>query len=94
MSGAEGRIADLRRRAELEREALAGAVEEIAEQIERHRTKWKLLGALAGGAAVAGTVGWKLFGSKSPAVRIAKAASVASVGLGVARALVRLRRFL
>jgi hypothetical protein len=88
------RLAELKRCAAEEREALAVAVEDIREEIERRKTRWKVFGALAGGAAAAGTIGWKLLGSSSPAARIGKAASVASVGLGVARGLIRLRRFL
>jgi hypothetical protein len=88
------RIAALQRDAEAERVALAIAIDDIREEVERRRTQFKILTALAGGAAALGTVGWKLFGSKSPAARIGKAASVVSVGLGLARVLVRLRRFL
>jgi len=84
----------LRRDAESERAALAIAIEDIREEFERRRTQFKILSALAAGAAAVGTVGWKLFGSRSPAARIGKAASVVSVGLGLARVLVRLRRFL
>lgn len=94
MTDSSGRIEQLRRRGELERDALAGAVENIADEIERRRARWKLIGGLTGGALAAGVIGWKLFGAGSPAVRIGKAASAASVGLGVARGLARLRRFL
>ena len=94
MSEEDQRLAELRRSAEHEREALTVAVEDIREQIERRRTQWKIFVALAGGAAAAGTIGWKLFGPKSPAARIGNAASMASVGLGLARGLIRLRRFL
>ena len=96
MSDAEERerFADLKRSAQAEREALVFVVEDIREELERRRARWKVLGMLAGGAAAAGTIGWKLFGSRSPAAKIGKAASVASVGLGLARALIRLRRFL
>ncbi len=94
MTESAERISDLRRRADLEREELAGALSEITQEFERHRTRWKIFGALAGGAAAAGAIGWKLFGPGSSAKRIGRAASAASVGLGVARALVKLRRFI
>ncbi len=94
MSDAIERITDLRRRGDLEREELAEVLSEITDEFERHRTRWKIFGAVAGGAAAAGAIGWKLFGPGSSAARIGKAASAASVGLGVARALVKLRRFL
>jgi hypothetical protein len=94
MTDASSRIDGLRRRGEAEREALAGAVEDIADEIERRRTRWKVFGAVAGGAAAAGAIGWKLFGPGSSAARIGKAASAASVGLGIARGLVKLRRFI
>jgi hypothetical protein len=88
------RMTALQRDAEAERAALAVAIEDIRDEIERRRTQFKIVTALAGGAAAVGAVGWKLFGSRSPAARIGKAASVVSVGLGLARVLVRLRRFL
>jgi hypothetical protein len=94
VSEREARIADLTRRGALEREALSTSVAEVSEVVSRRKTQWKVTGAIVGAIAASGAIAYKLFGRSSPAARIGKAASAASIGLGLLRALLRLRRFL
>ncbi|HEY6147405.1 MAG TPA: hypothetical protein VIZ69_06890, partial [Thermoanaerobaculia bacterium] len=88
------RIAELTRRGAVERAALSTSVTEISGVVSRRKSQWKWAGALAGTVAAAGTIAYKLFGSASPAARIGKAASTASIGVGLLRAFLKLRKFL
>jgi len=88
------RLEELTRRAERQRLLLAESLGSVAADVRRHRTAWKFAGATATGLAAAATGAWKLFGRNSPAARIGKAASGASIALGLGRAFFRLRRFL
>ncbi len=92
MSGRAERLERLRRRGELERDRLADSVAEISDEAARRRRAWKITGRIAAGLAAAGTVAYKLLGKASPAARLGRAASAASVLLGLARAFLRLRR--
>lgn len=87
------RVAELLRRAEQEREQLVGTLADILEEVERRRLQWKMAGMIAGGLAAAGTVAYKLFGRFSLSARLGRVASVASLLLGLSRAVLRLRRF-
>ena len=91
---AESRIDELTRRAERERRLLAESLGSVVDDVRRHKTAWKVAGATATGLVTAGTAAWKLFGRNSPARRIGKAASGASILLGLGRAFFRIRRFL
>lgn len=91
--GAE-RLEELSRRADRQRLLLAESLGSVAEDVRRHRTAWKFAGATATGLAAAATAAWKLFGRNSPAVRIGKAASGASIVIGLGKAFFRLRKFL
>ena len=88
------RLTELATRGALERRRLAGAVFDVAGDIQRHRVRWKIAGVAATGVATAGTVAWKLFGKSSPAAKIGKAASATSILLGLGKAFLRIRRFL
>jgi hypothetical protein len=94
VSKAETRIDELSKRAERERRLLAESLGSVADDVRRHKTAWKVAGATATGLVTAGAAAWKLFGRNSPARRIGKAASGASILLGLGRAFFRLRRFL
>lgn len=93
-SDAEDRIGELTRRADRERRLLAESLGSVAADVRRHKTAWKFAGATATGLAATATAAWRLFGRNSPAARIGKAASGASILLGLGRAFFRLRRFL
>jgi hypothetical protein len=92
--GVDARLEELTRRAERERLLLAESLGSVASDVRRHRMAWKFAGATATGLAAAATGAWKLFGRNSAAAKIGKAASGASILLGLGRAFLRLRRFL
>jgi len=89
----EERIEALRRQGEIEREALARQVTELHGEIESRRSRWKTLGLLAGWAAAAGTVAYKLFGRSSMSARLGRLATAISVIFSIGRAVGRSRRF-
>jgi hypothetical protein len=93
MTGREDRIAALIARGREERGSLAAATVEIREEVERRRAQWKLASMLATGAAAAGTIAYRLFGSSSLSARIARSASVLSLVIGLLRAFQKVRRF-
>lgn len=90
----EGRLAELARRAERQRADLAGSLQEMADGVRQQRVRWKAAGVAIATVAAAGTAAYKLFGRSSPAAQIGRAASAASILLGLGKAFVRLRRFL
>jgi len=92
--GAEERLAGLARKAERQRAELASALGSVAGNVRDHRLRWKIAGATATGVAAAGTAAYKLFGKSSPAAQIGRAASAASIALGLGKAFLRLRKFL
>ena len=88
------KVTDLARRGELQRAELTSALGDVALNVREHRLRWKVIGATATGIAAAGTAAYKLFGKASPAAQIGRAASAASIALGLGRAFLRLRKFL
>jgi len=88
------RVAELARRAELQRAELTSALGDVALNVRDHRLRWKVAGMTATGIAAAGTAAYKLFGKASPAAQIGRAASAAAIAIGLGRAFLRLRRFL
>ena len=88
------KVADLARRAQLERAELTSALGDVALNVRDHRLRWKVAGMTATGIAAAGTAAYKLFGKASPAAQIGRAASAASIAIGLGRAFLRLRKFL
>jgi hypothetical protein len=88
------RIEQLVSRAARERLLLAESLGSVATDVRRHRFAWRVATTTATGVAAAATVAWKLLGKNSPASKLGKAASGASILLGVGRAFLRLRRFL
>lgn len=93
MSARSERVESLCRRAEHERETLALEIVGLREEVEDRRSRWKKLGLLAGGAAAAGTVAFKLFGRNSASARIGRIAGAASLLFSLGRAWGRARRF-
>jgi hypothetical protein len=87
------RIDGLRRRGEFERDALAREVAGLRGSIDQKRARWKTAGRVAGIAAVAWTVGYRLFGKHSISAKIGRITSVAQVLFGLGRAAGRVRRF-
>jgi hypothetical protein len=94
MTDREERLALLVERGRRERETLENATLEIREELERRRAQWKTASVLATGAAMIGTVAYKLFGKSSYAARIGRTASVVSLILGLVRAALKIGRFL
>lgn len=90
----ESRLAELTRRGERERERLSAALFDVSVAVRQRRTTLRIAGMAATALAAGGTVAWRLFGATSPAARIGRAASGASILLGLGRAFFRLRRFL
>jgi hypothetical protein len=93
MTSREERLAALVARGREERESLATATADMRVEIERRRAQWKLASMLAIGAAAAGTIAYKLFGSASLAARLGRSASVFSLVIGLLRAFQKVRRF-
>ena len=93
MTEREERLAELVARGEREREALANATLEMRSELERRRAQWKAASVFATGAAVVGTVAYKLFGRSSYSARLGRTASVVSIVLGLVRAALKVRRF-
>jgi len=93
MTNREERLALLVERGRQEREALESATLEIREELERRRAQWKAASVLATGAAVVGTVAYKLFGKNSFSARLGRSASVVSLLLGLVRAALKVGRF-
>jgi hypothetical protein len=87
------RVEALRRRGEHERETLAATVVAVRQEIDERRSRWKRLSLLAGGAAAAGTVAFKLFGRNSVSAKLGRLATAASVLFSLGRAVGRARRF-
>lgn len=94
MKSDEGRLAELARRAERQRADLAGSLQEMAADVREQRVRWKTAGVAIATVVAAGTAAYKLFGRSSPAAQIGRAASAASILLGLGKAFVRLRKFL
>ncbi len=93
MKRREDRIAALVAQGNQEREDLAATVFEIRAELERRKAQWRAASLLATGLAVTGTVAYRLFGKTSLSARLARAASVVSLVVGLARAIGRIRRF-
>jgi hypothetical protein len=93
MTNRDDRLALLVERGQREREALENATLEIRQELERRRAQWKAASMLATGAAVVGTVAYKLFGRSSFSARLGRTASVVSLLIGLARAALKVRRF-
>lgn len=93
-NGSAERLEELSRRADRQRLLLAESLSSVASDVRRHKTAWKFAGATATGLAAAATAAWKLFGRNSPAAQIGKAASGASLLLGLGKAFFRLKKFL
>jgi hypothetical protein len=93
MTSREERLALLVEQGRREREALENATLEIREELERRRAQWKTASVLATGAAVVGTVAYKLFGRNSFSARLGRSASVVSLLLGLVRFALKVSRF-
>ena len=87
------RMEELLRQGALARQDLSQTVLEIRGEIEKRRARWKMASVVATGLATGATVAYKLFGKSSIAARVGKAASAASVLVGLTRAAMRMRRF-
>jgi hypothetical protein len=90
----EDRLGELARKAERQQAELASALHDVAGNVRDHRLRWKIASSAATGIAVAGTAAYKFFGKASPAAQIGRAASAASIALGLGKAFLRLRKFL
>jgi len=88
------KVAELTRRAELQRAELTSALGDVALNVRDHRLRWKVAGMTATGIAAAGTAAYRLFGKASPAAQIGRAVSAASIAIGLGKAFLRLRKFL
>jgi len=94
VNGADDRLEALRLRAAREREDLVEALAAVRDEADGFRQRWRFAGWAASGVAAAATAGWKLFGRNSLAARTGRIASWASLLIGVARGVQRIRRFL
>ncbi len=93
MSGSADRIAAFVEQGRQEREELAAGTVEIRAEIERRKAQWRAASMLATGLAVTGTVAYKLFGRNSLSAQLGRAATVASLLMGLVRFFQRLRQF-
>ncbi|HSS44080.1 MAG TPA: hypothetical protein VLO07_01970 [Thermoanaerobaculia bacterium] len=92
MKGRQERMAALLERAEGERHALAEAVADIRDEVERRRLQWKIVSMVVTGLAAAGTVAYRLFGKTSLSAKMGRAASAVSLLWTLGRAYLRERR--
>ncbi len=90
----DSRLEELNRRAARERERLADALFDVSVAVRQRRTTFRVAGMAATALAAGGTAAWKLFGATSPAARIGRAASGASILIGLGKAFFKIRRFL
>jgi len=93
VTGRPEEIEQLRRRGELERDALCESVREMRAQIASRRARWKVAGVVAGGLATAGTIAFRVLGKNSIASQVGRWTSAASILYRVGRAAGKLRRF-
>jgi hypothetical protein len=93
MTSREDRIAALLARGGQEREDLAAATIEIRAEVVRRKAQWRAASFLATGLAVTGTVVYRLFGRNSLSAQLGRAASVASLVMGLFRFFQSIRRF-
>ena len=93
MMNREDRISALVTRGRQERENLAAATVEIRAEVERRKAQWRAASLLATGLAVTGTVAYRLFGRNSLSAQLGRAASVASLLMGLFRFIQRIRSF-
>lgn len=87
------RIEGLRRRGEFERDTLAREIAGLRGVIHEKKARWKTIGWIAGIAAAAGTVGYKLFGKNSLSAKIGRMTSAAQILFGLGRAVGKTRKF-
>ncbi|MGH9317499.1 MAG: hypothetical protein ACRD1P_10375 [Thermoanaerobaculia bacterium] len=92
MKSQQERIAALLERAEAQRHALAEAVADIRDEVERRRLQWKVVSMVVTGLAAAGTVAYRLFGKTSLSAKVGRAASTVSLLWTLGRAYIRGRR--
>ena len=92
MKSRQERIAALLERAEAQRHALAEAVADIRDEVERRRLQWKVVSMVVTGLAAAGTVAYRLFGKTSLSAKVGRAASTVSLLWTLGRAYLRARR--
>ena len=92
MKGRQERIAALLERAEGERHALAEAVADIRDEVERRRLQWKVISMVVTGLAAGGAVAYRLFGKTSLSAKVGRAASAVSLLWTLGRAYLRGRR--
>ena len=83
---ARERIEELRRRGEVERQALASDVAALRAEYEERRSQLRFAGTALTVIATAGTVLFKLFGKSSVAYRAGQIASAAGVLFHIGRA--------
>jgi hypothetical protein len=93
MTSSADRIAALVARGRQERENLAAAAVEIRSEVERRKAQWRAASLLATGLAVTGTIAYRLFGRNSLSAQLGRAASAASLLVGLVRFLQRIRQF-
>jgi hypothetical protein len=86
------RIDGLRRRGEFERDTLAREVAGLRDVIDEKRARWKTAGWIAGIAAAAWTIGYRLFGKNSLSARLGRMTSAAQLVFGLGRAIGKLRK--
>jgi hypothetical protein len=93
MSEREDRLARLLERGEIERRALALAAEDLREELDAQRSRWRKMSVVATGAAFAGTVAYRLVGMRRTSARLSTIGDLVAGGLVIWKLLARLRRF-
>lgn len=92
-AGRRERIDGLRRRGEFERDTLAREVAGLRGVIDEKRARWKTAGWIAGIAAAAWAVGYRLFGRNSLSAKLGRMTSAAQILFGLGRAVGKVRKF-
>lgn len=88
------RIEELRRRGEVERDALTRGIAGLRGAIDEKKALWKTVGWIVGITAAAGTVGYKIFGKHSLSAKIGRVTNVAMILFGLGKAAGKARKFL
>lgn len=92
MNEREERISRLLERGALERVALANAADDLREELDLARARWKRVSVLAKGAAFAGTVAYRLASFRKTSKKWGSIADTVAGGLVLVKLVSRLRK--
>lgn len=92
MNEREEKVALLIERGALERAALASAADDLREELDAARARWKRVSVLATGAAFAGTLAYRLASFRKTSKKLGSIADAVAGGLVLVKLVSRLRK--